>query len=68
LRKEFFRVDIESIRRIVESQHGEVQFHAEPEARQYRESIGMPDEDFAFIERTVDSVIGDGDATNGDDD
>ena len=66
LRKEFFRVDLESIRKVVESQHGEVQFHAEPEARQYRDSISMPDEDFAFIERT-DSVIRGGDVTDGDD-
>jgi hypothetical protein len=62
-RKEFFRADFDSIRNIVASQHGEVEYHAEPEALQYRESINMPDEDFDFIERTVESVTGDtGDA------
>ena len=65
-RKEFFRVDFDSIRRVVESQHGDVEYHAEPEALQYRESMSMSDEDYAFIERTVESVIGDGDAAGGD--
>jgi hypothetical protein len=57
-RKEFFRADLESIRKVVEEQHGEVDYHAEPEALQYRESIKMPDEDFDFVERTVASVTG----------
>jgi hypothetical protein len=58
-RKEFFRADFDSIRKVVESQHGEVEYHAEPEALQYRESISMPDEDFGFIEHTVESVAKD---------
>jgi hypothetical protein len=61
-RKEFFRVDFDSIRNIVESQHGKVDYHAEPEALQYRESISMPEEDYDFIEHTVESVVGDADA------
>jgi hypothetical protein len=58
-RKEFLRVDFDLVRKIVASQHGEVEYHAEPEALQYRESISMPDEDFDFIEHTVKSVAGD---------
>jgi hypothetical protein len=65
-RKEFFRVDFDSIRRIVESQKGEVEYHAEPEALQYRESVRMPDEDFDFIEHTMETVAGDADASFGD--
>jgi hypothetical protein len=58
-RKEFFRVNLDAIRKIAESQHGEVEFHAEPEALQYRESMNMPDEDYEFIEHTLESVTGD---------
>ena len=65
-RKEFFRADFDSIREIVESQHGEVEYHAEPEALQYRESINMPDEDFDFIEHAVESVAGDAGGALGD--
>ena len=67
-RKEFFRVDFGSIRKVVNAQHGEVEYHAEPEALQYRESMNMPDEDFDFIEHTVKSVAGEGDGASGDDD
>ncbi|MCE5268208.1 MAG: GIY-YIG nuclease family protein [Planctomycetaceae bacterium] len=59
LRKEFFRVDLDKIRQIVESQHGVVDYRAEPEALQYRETIDMPDEDYEFIEQTTESVLGD---------
>lgn len=65
-RKEFFRVDFGAIRNIVKSQHGEVEFHAEPEALQYRESMSMPDEDYDFIEHAVASVVGDADVSLGD--
>jgi hypothetical protein len=58
-RKEFFRVDLEAIRTVVESKHGVVEYVAEPQALQYRESVNMPDEDYAFIEHTVESVAGD---------
>jgi hypothetical protein len=59
LRKEFFRIDIESIHSVVESQHGTVDYEATPEALQYRESVNMPDEDYEFIEQTVKAVLGD---------
>lgn len=49
LRKEFFRTDIESLRDLVEKHHGEVDYVAEPEALQYRETLGMSEEDYAFV-------------------
>jgi T5orf172 domain len=48
-RKEFFAVSIEDIRRAVEDLHGEVEYVAEPEALQYRESLTMTDEQFALV-------------------
>lgn len=49
LRREFFRVGLEEIREIVEENHGEVDYVAEPEALQYRESMDMDEEEFAYI-------------------
>ena len=65
LRKEFFRADIESIRKIVLDQHGEVTYYnPEPEAPEYRQSVEMPEEDSEFIEKTWHSVVGE---SNGND-
>jgi hypothetical protein len=50
MRKEFFSVGLEDIRRIVERSEGEVKYMvAEPEALEYRQSLEMDDEDFDFI-------------------
>jgi hypothetical protein len=49
-RKEFFRVDIETIRRIAEEHHGAVDYVADAEALEYRQSIEMSDEDAEYIE------------------
>ncbi len=49
-RKEFFRIDIESILDIVKENHGTVEYVAEPEALQYHESLSMSDEDHEYIE------------------
>ena len=57
-RKEFFRADLECIRKIVESVHGEVDYVAEPPAQQYRDSLNIKDEDYEFMEHTVESVMG----------
>jgi len=67
-RKEFFRTDLESIRRIVESVHGDIRgvYVAEPPAQQYRDSLTIKDEDFEFMERTVEAVAG-ADQTVGED-
>ena len=58
-RKEFFRVDFDSIREIVEKNHAEVDYVADPDALQYRESLELTDEDYEFVERTVESLIDD---------
>ena len=58
-RKEYYRADFESIRRIVEANRGEVHYVAEPAALEYRESVSMPDEDYEFVEHTVQTVAGD---------
>lgn len=55
-RKEFYRTDIEAIRQIVEKHHGEVQYVADPEALEYRQSLAMSDEDSAFIEAVYDAA------------
>lgn len=49
-RKEFFRVELESIRSIVERCHGHVDYVVDPEALQYRQSLEMPEDDQQFIE------------------
>jgi hypothetical protein len=56
-RKEFFHTDLETIRKVVEAQHGEVQYVAEPAALQYRESTSMSPEDYEVVESTVQSAI-----------
>ncbi len=56
LRKEFFHADIELIQGIVEKHHGSVDFSADPEALQYRESMEMSDDDYEFIEKTVSAM------------
>lgn len=48
-RKEFFRVDLEEIRKAVTELHGEVEYVATPDALQYRESLSMTDEEFELI-------------------
>lgn len=48
-RKEFFRVDLDTIREAVERNHGVVEYVAEPEALEYYESLSISDEDLAFL-------------------
>jgi hypothetical protein len=57
-RKEFFRVPLDEIRKVVEELHGEVAYQAEPEALQYRESIGMSDEQFETVSE-LSQALGD---------
>lgn len=49
-RKEFFRADIKEIVDIVKQNHGEVEYLADAEALQYRQSLTMSSEDLEFIE------------------
>src|SRR6185503_7667311 len=44
-RKEFFRVGLQEIHKIVTENHGEVEYVADAEALEYRQSISMSEED-----------------------
>jgi hypothetical protein len=55
-RKEFFKTDIEAVCQIVKEHHGEVQYVADAEALQYRQSLAMTDEDQEFIESVYDEI------------
>ena len=58
LHKEFFRVDLETIRKIAETQPGKVlRFCPEPVAEQFHDTLNIKDEDYEFVERTVESVM-----------
>lgn len=48
-RKEFFKVDIETIAKLVEKNHGKIDYVATPEALEYNESLNMSEEDFDFV-------------------
>ena len=45
-----------------------MEYFAEPEAFQYRETLNMTDEDFDFVAQTVQSVAGSADGPDGDED
>lgn len=55
-RKEFFKIDLEAIRSIVAQHHGEVDYVADPEALEYRQSLEMSDEDAEYIESTYEHL------------
>jgi hypothetical protein len=55
-RKEFFKTDLDSIYKIVQQHHGEVEYVADAEALQYRQSLEMPDDDQEFIESVFDKM------------
>jgi hypothetical protein len=55
-RKEFYRTDIDAVRRIVEENHAEVQYVADPEALEYRQSLTMSDDDEEFIEGVYEKL------------
>jgi len=55
-RREFFRTDIETIYQIVKEHQGEVEYIADPEALQYRQSLTISDDDQEFIERMYDDL------------
>lgn len=52
-RKEFFRVELDEIRAFVESQYGEVDYVADAEALEYRQSLEMSDEDQQYMDDVV---------------
>lgn len=49
LRKEYFRASIDEIRDLVIANHGEVDYVANPEAFEYRETMSMSDEDYVMV-------------------
>lgn len=49
-RKEFFKIDIDSIRKLVEEHHGEVTYTADAEALEYNQSLAATDEDVEEID------------------
>jgi len=56
-RKEFFKTDIETIHQVAQKHHGsEVEYTADAEALEYRQSLNMSDEDEDFIESVYDKV------------
>lgn len=62
-RKEFFRANIEAIRKIVLENHGEVQYVADPEALEYRQSTTMSEEDSEYIEEVYEAAEESGEPT-----
>lgn len=56
LRREFFRVELDELHKLVIEHHGEVEYVADPEAFQYRESQQMSADDFAFVSDQIDSL------------
>jgi hypothetical protein len=60
-RKEFFRTNIEEIREVVLKHHGEVQYIADAEALEYRQSLTMSEADAELIEEVYEAVGGDKD-------
>jgi hypothetical protein len=53
-RKEFFKAEIDAIVAVVQKHCGEVQYRADPEAFEYRQSLTMRPEDAEYIERVFD--------------
>lgn len=53
-RKEFFKVSLDEIVMVVKEHHGEVEYRADAEALQYRQSLAMSEEDAEFIEETFE--------------
>lgn len=53
LRKEFFRVDLATIRKLVEKYHGKIEYEypGSTEASEYQQSIRIPDDDPEFLAR-----------------
>jgi Meiotically up-regulated gene 113 len=55
-RKEFFKVSLQDIHKVVTENHGEVQYVADAEALEYRQSISMTDEDSEFIDNVYGAL------------
>lgn len=62
-RKEFFKTTIDSIATVVRGNHGEVEYVADAEALEYRQSMEISEEDQDFLESTFNQLSRD---TSGD--
>jgi uncharacterized protein (DUF2267 family) len=56
LRKEFFAVDLDTILAAVEQHHGIVEYVAQPEALQYRESQNISPEEVEDVEEELEAI------------
>jgi hypothetical protein len=55
-RKEFFKTDLDVVRKIVEQNHGQVEYVADAEALEYRQTLAMSDEEAEYIESVYDAI------------
>lgn len=55
-RKEFFRAEFDLIRVLVQEHHGEVDYIADAEALEYRQTVSMTEDDAEFIEDIYESA------------
>lgn len=53
-RKEFFRVDLTTIHKLVTELHGEVEYIADAEALEYRRGLELSEEDFDYLEAVAE--------------
>ena len=60
-RKEFFTTTLETVSEIVKANHGDVEYVADAEALEYRQSLSMSREDEEFVESVYDQLA-DGEA------
>lgn len=56
LRKEFFRVELDQIVEIVKTHHGKVEYIAEPEALEYRDTLTITPEELVEIEAELEEL------------
>jgi hypothetical protein len=61
-RKEFFKTDIATIASVVKEHHGEIEYVADAEALQYRQSLEMSDDDQDFVESVYSGLDDDDEA------
>ena len=56
LRKEYFRVDLETILATIRKVHGQIEYVAEPEALQYREGLDVSPEAVVEFEQEMEDL------------
>lgn len=56
LRKEYFRVDLDTILATIREVHGQIEYVAEPEALQYRESLDVSPEEVVELEQEMEDL------------